>query len=222
MSREFLPVDMPYAIIEPMDADNRERGKYFVDFPLNVILPRWFFALTEMGIATYFLFKFGFRWGIIFLIYGFVAIFVLLPLTRCNRCFYYGRNCNFGLGKWAALFFPESSEKIYSSAYGYSILFWPLRLIPIMLGLVSIVGVIRNSFYVPSGEMGDIAGAFISGLEVIPHGLFVFYLLIIYLHRKYYRSRSCTRCYHKLDCPVYDKSALLETKAGNNSVTAIR
>jgi len=200
------------AIIESMNANGEHKEKYFDNFPMTAVLPRWLFALAEMGLASYFVFKFGFRSGLIFLIYGFVSVFALLPLTRCNRCFYYGRVCNFGLGKWAALFFPESGEKVYSSAYGYTILLWPLRIIPMGLGLIPLVGVIRNGLSVPSGNIGDMAQTIILSLQVVPHGLFIIYLLLIYLHRRFYRSRSCPYCYHKPDCPVYNKNSLLGTK----------
>ena len=201
-----------------MDTDSRDRGKYYINFPYRIVIARWLFALAEMGLATLFVFKFGFISGVIYLIYGFTAVFVILPLTRCNRCFYYGKICNFGLGKWAAAFVPESEEKIYSSAYGFSILFWPLRIIPIMTGLIPIIGLIRGSLLIPSGEIGDMAEFFFSGLRIIPEGLFLIYLLVLYFHRKYYRAKSCTRCYHKTDCPVYDKKALLETRTGDNTV----
>lgn len=199
-------------IIKEMSPNGNNSKPYFDNFPLSTVIPRWIFALTEMGLASYFVFKFGFRSGLIFLIYGFVGIFVLLPLTRCNRCFYYGKVCNFGLGKWASLFFPESGEKVYSSAYGYTMLLWPLRIIPIGFGLIPIFGLIRGGLSVPSGELSDMVGTIISGLEIVPYGLFVVYLLVIYLHRKYYRSRSCTRCYHISDCPVYDKNSLLRNQ----------
>jgi len=209
---------LPDAIIKTMNVNGENNKNYFDNFPLTAVFPRWLFALAEMGLGSYFVFKFGFNSGLIFLIYGFVSMFVLLPLTRCSRCFYYGKICNFGLGKWAAWFFPESEEKVFSSAYGYSILLWPLRIIPMGLGLIPIIGVIRNGLSVPSGEFADMGQTVIAGLQVIPHGLFVIYLLIIFLHRKYYRSRSCPRCYHKSDCPVYDKNSLLGTKDRYDSV----
>ncbi|UCC79694.1 MAG: hypothetical protein JSW64_15755 [Candidatus Zixiibacteriota bacterium] len=211
MSREFLPGGHEDAIIIEMSPEKDNKTEYSDNFPLATIIPRWIFALTEMGIASYFVFKFGFRSGLIFLVYGFVSVFVILPLTRCNRCFYYGKVCNFGLGKWASMFFPRSDDTVYSSAYGYTILLWPLRIIPLGLGLIPILGVIRFGLSVPSGEIGDMAGAVVSNLQLIPHGLFVIYLLVIFLHRKYYRSRSCSRCYHRSDCPVYDKNSILGT-----------
>lgn len=190
----------------------------YENYPREKILVRWLFALAEMGIASYFVFNFGFRTGLIFLIYGFVGIFVILPLSRCIRCYYYGKFCNFGLGKWVSLFFPESKDKKFASAYGFTVFLWPLRIIPLGLGIIPIIGVIRYGLNIPSGYPLDMAKAVITSLRIIPHGLFVIYLAVIYLHRKYYRSKSCPGCHHKTDCPVYDKKALLGTMDKSSSV----
>jgi len=192
--------------------------KIYENYPLSKILARWFFALTEMGIASFIVFDFGFRWGLLFLIYGFVGIFVLLPLARCIRCYYYGKACNFGLGKWAAVFFPEAQEKKFASAYGFTIFLWPLRIIPIGLGIIPIIGVIRFGLTIPPDYPVGMLEAMVSNLRTVPHGLYVIYLAVIYLHRKYYRSRSCPNCHHKIDCPVYDKKALLGTLDKGGSV----
>ena len=191
---------------------------YLEGYPLRRIIPRWIFALLEMGLASSLVFDFGFRMGLFFLIYGFVAIFVVLPLTRCIRCYYYGKACNFGLGKWASFFFPEASEKDFPSAYGYSILLWMLRIVPIGIGIIPFIGAIRNGFAAPEGTPGGALGAIVSGLDFFPQGVFAIYLLVIFLHRKYYRSQSCTRCYHKRDCPVYNKEALVGTFKDLHSV----
>jgi hypothetical protein len=184
---------------------------YLERYPLSRILPRWIFALLEMGMASSLVFDFKFRLGLLFLIYGFVAIFVVLPLTRCIRCHYYGLACNFGLGKWASFFFPVASDKKFPSAYGYSILLWILRIMPIGLGIIPFIGAIQNGLAVQPGGFINIIEAMASRIEIFPHGVFAIYLLVIFLHRKYYRSQSCTKCFHKHDCPVYNKEALVGT-----------
>jgi hypothetical protein len=201
-----------------MTANGKDKMEVYENYPLNNILVRWFFALTEMGIASYFVFNFGFQSGLIFLIYGFVGIFVLLPLARCIRCYYYGKVCNFGLGKWVAVFFPEAGEKKFASAYGFTVFLWPLRIIPLGLGIIPIIGVIRFGLTIPSGDPVEMLETIAQSLRIIPHGLFVIYLAVIFLHRKYYRSRSCTRCHHKTDCPVYDKNILRGTLGKSGSV----
>lgn len=201
-----------------MTNDLKNNSEIYENYPLRRILIRWFFALAEMGIASYFVFNFGFRSGLFFLIYGFVGIFVLLPLARCIRCYYYGKLCNFGLGKWVAVFFPEAKEKKFASAYGFTIFLWPLRIIPLGLGIIPFIGVIRYGLTIPSESPVDMLMAIVWSLRIIPHGLFVIYLAVIFLHRKYYRSRSCSHCHHKTDCPVYDKNVLLGTLGKSGSV----
>jgi len=206
------------AIIIDMTKEGNSNMEAYENFPRRIIVTRWVLALAEMGIASYFVFDFGFRTGLVFLIYGFVGIFVLLPLVRCIRCYYYGKACNFGLGLWAAVFFPESKDKKFASAYGLTIFLWPLRIIPLCLGVIPILGVIRDGLSIPSAYVVDMLEAMAMNLRIIPHGLFVIYLAVIYLHRKYYRSQSCSRCHHKIDCPVYDKKALLGTLNDKSSV----
>lgn len=198
-------------LLNAMNANIENGGKHLNSFPFSVIITRWVFALTEMGIASYFVFKFGFQTGLLFLVYGIVCVFVLLPLIRCARCFYYGKRCNFGLGKWASLFFPEAEEKSFMPVYGYAMVFWPLRLMPIGLGIIPFLGVLRNAFYISSDGSVDFFSAFISGFGYFPHAVFIIYLLVIFLHRIYYRSRACSRCRQKPDCPVYDINILRGT-----------
>jgi len=170
-----------------------ERGEFqsmFDNFPYRVIIVRWLFAGAEMALATYFVFNFKFPLGVFFLIYGLVCLFVLLPLIRCVRCRYYGKRCNFGWGVLVSRLFSRADTDDFSSSYGYTFLFWPLRILPIGLGMLKI----------PAG--------FTDGFKVMPHALFGIYLLLIILHRRYYRSAACQRCRQKEICPIYDIASM--------------
>lgn len=175
-----------------MSYANRSQSKPLVDkYPYSVIIVRWLFAAAEMGLASYFVFLLKFELGLIFLTYGVVCAFVLLPAIRCVRCYYYGRRCNFGWGVMVSRLFPKVEGENYASIYGYSILFWPLRIIPFGLGL------------------RDIAFGFQAGFQLLPQGLFGIYVLVIFLHRRLYRKLSCSRCHQRHGCPVYDAKAVL-------------
>ena len=128
--------------------------------------------------------------GFIFLIYALVSAFVLLPLIRCVRCGYYGKRCNFGWGVMVSKLFPRAENSPYQSTYGYTILLWPLRIIPIGAGILKII----------DGILG--------GFSVIPQGLFGIYLGVILIHRVFYRARACRRCRQRTICPVYDIAAM--------------
>ncbi|MEE9554077.1 MAG: hypothetical protein V3W18_07230 [candidate division Zixibacteria bacterium] len=167
------------------------------NYPIRIIAVRWFFIAAEMGLATYFAFLFTmFNLGFIFLIYGFISAFVLLPLIRCVRCYYYGKRCNFGWGKLVAFLFPKADDGTFSSRYGYSFIFWPLRIIPIGVGFIQIID------------------GFMSGFGFVPQGLLGIYFIVIFLHRKFYRKAACSRCRQRSECPVYDSSIMRGT-AGN-------
>jgi hypothetical protein len=161
------------------------------EYPWRIILFRWFLAAAEIGIATFFVSRIRLELGVMFLAYGVVCAFVLLPAIRCVRCYYYGKRCNFGWGKWVSNIFSRSDNSPYASVYGFTILFWPLRMVPIALGLMSFSSVISGAF------------------ALDPNGLFLIYLFLIFLHRRFYRARACTRCHQRESCPVYDSQAML-------------
>ncbi len=160
-------------------------------YPYSIIISRWFFAVAEMGLASYFVFLFKFEVGLFFLTYGVVCAFVLHPLIRCVRCYYYGKRCNFGWGVMVSRLLPKVEGESYASSYGYSILFWPLRIIPFGLGL------------------RDVIFGFSPGYQFLLQGLFGIYVLMIFLHRWFYRKLACSRCHQRPGCPVYDAKAIM-------------
>ncbi len=185
-----------------MTYSNRNKSRPPVDrYPYSIIIPRWLFAVAEMGLASYFVFSLKFELGIIFLAYGVVCAFLLLPLIRCVRCYYYGRRCNFGWGILVSRLLPKVEGENYASRYGYSILFWPLRIIPFGLGL------------------RDIIFGFIAGFQFLPQGIFGIYFLVIFLHRQFYRKLACSRCHQRPGCPVYDAKAVMENTLKVNTVS---
>jgi len=86
---------------------------------------------------------------------------------------------------------PKVEGESYASSYGYSILFWPLRIIPFGLGL-------RDTIF-----------GFLAGFQFLPQGLFGIYVLVIFLHRQFYRKLACSRCHQRAGCPVYDAKAII-------------
>jgi hypothetical protein len=170
-----------------MDQINIAQFKPELDtYPRRIPVIRWFFLIIEAGLALYFTLGVNLGFGIVFLAYGVVCLFLIFPLVRCVRCSYYGRRCNFGWGKfWVARFFPKSEKSDFGAYYGWSILFWPLRFFPIILGIRLLPNWLLGKFSFWS------------------HGLFLIYLVILFLHRRFYRSRACTRCHQKAICPVY-------------------
>jgi hypothetical protein len=169
-------------------------------YPFSIILTRWFLTAVEMGLATFFVIGFRFELGVAFLAYGVVCVFLLLPVIRCVRCYYYGKRCNFGWGVMVSKLFPGVEGESYASTYGFTVLFWPLRILPFGFGLIAIYGGIRSEF------------------KIIPQGLFALYLLVILIHNRFYRSLSCPRCHQREGCPVYDIKAIRGNEAEADAV----
>jgi hypothetical protein len=157
------------------------------NYPRRIAFIRWFLLALEGGIAIYFAMNLRTDFGILFLAYAVVCLFLIFPLIRCVRCSYYGRRCNFGWGRfWISRFFPKDEINHFGAYYGWSIAFWPLRVVPILLGIRNLTTWIFGKF------------------DFWSQGLFLIYLAVIILHRRFYRTRACPGCHQKAICPVYN------------------
>ncbi len=180
-----MPDNTRFDIMMPMTEDSRICAP-LDNYPRAIVFFRWLLLLIEAGLALYMVFTFNPLFGIIYLSYGIACLFIIFPLIRCVRCYYYGLRCNFGWGRaWVSKFFPKDEARDYGAYYGWSILFWPIRLFPIILGIRAL----------PLWITG--------GFDFMTHGLFLIYLVIILTHRLFYRSRACTKCHQNKICPVY-------------------
>jgi hypothetical protein len=190
MSRDYLREGHKDAILGVMaEIPQRSLAPLKDQYPWSVILFRWFLVALEMGLATYFVVNFKIEFGLLFVTYGVICVFLLLPFVRCVRCYYYGKRCNFGWGEWVSKIFPQD-QSAFSSMYGYTILFWPLRILPLGLGAIKILGAIRGA-----PELKDPI-------------LFGIYLLTLIIHRRFYRSSACVYCHQRTECPVYDSHVM--------------
>ncbi|OGC90546.1 MAG: hypothetical protein A2W25_00475 [candidate division Zixibacteria bacterium RBG_16_53_22] len=182
-----------------MPNDNKGRIRPPIDrYPWRIIFIRWALLTIEASIGLYFVMGVRMELGVMFLAYGVVCLFLLLPLIRCVRCSYYGRRCNFGWGVWVSKVFSRDETHSQSAFYGYTILFWPLRLFPLLLGFAKFL----------NGLIAVFAGQF-EQFRLMPHGLYLIYLTTLWLHRRFYRAASCSRCHEQLSCPVYNSRVML-------------
>lgn len=155
-------------------------------YPWSKILPRWFFGMIEMGISVYLVISFKMYVGLAYAAYWIVSMLVLLPLIRCIHCYYYGKRCNTALGLFAGFAFPQGETIYFQAGYALTFILWPLRIIPVGIGLLGLL----------------------DGVTFIPDGLFGIYIIIIVLHRLYYRTANCRVCNMQSECPVYNPHVL--------------
>lgn len=175
-----------HAILPPVTNNDSRQTAPPAEFPRLLVFVRWLLLAGEAALAIFFVITFNQALGVFYIAYGTVCLFLLLPLIRCVRCAYYGRRCSFGWGAWVSKVFPRDETNAPDAFQGLTLLFWPLRALPILLGIISLMG------------------GFMSRFVIVPHGLFGIYLLILLLHRLFYRARACPGCEMKASCPVYN------------------
>lgn len=162
----------------------------FDTFPVSRILPRLILGVAEAGISIYLVIDFKMNFGLAFSAYWIFSMLVLLPFIRCTKCYYYGKRCNTGWGLLAAFMFPKGEARYFQAGYALTFILWPLRLLPIAIGLLGLIG----------------------GIKFMNDGLFAIYILIILLHRLYYRKANCPRCHQQEVCPVYNPHIMIQNE----------
>jgi hypothetical protein len=167
-------------------------GPLIDTYPWRKILPRWILGIVEIGLSVYFVIRINQNLGLFYAAWWAVSLFVILPLVRCIYCHYYGKRCNTAWGRWAGFAFDKGEPRYFQSGYGLTFLLWPLRILPFLSGMKDLVG-----------ALGD-------KLQFDPNGLFGIYVLVIILHRLFYRTANCPACHQKGICPVYNPKILAE------------
>lgn len=168
-----------------------EVNRIFDSYPWARIIPRLIMGLGEIGLSIYLVIKFKMYLGLFFGAYWILALFVLLPMIRCTKCYYYGKRCNTGWGLFAGFAFPKGDTRYFQAGYALTFLIWPARILPFGVGLLNLI----------------------DGLSFLPDGLFGIYVLLIILHRIYYRAVNCPVCHQKPVCPVYNPHVLAPEKS---------
>jgi hypothetical protein len=152
----------------------------------HIFFSRLFF-LIEAGLALFLIFSDRMEFGILYLIYALICVFLLMPLFRCAHCDYYGRRCSYGWGKLASKMVRDEYRGLFKNQAGLNIIFWPLRLVPILLSLSGILGSIVT-------ETFDFRNYYIFG----------FYLLILILQMIIFKSRVCPAPIDSGGSPITD------------------
>jgi hypothetical protein len=159
-------------------------------FPFSKILPRWILGAAEIGLSIYFVISFHYYLGLFYGAYWIFSLFVLLPLIRCTKCYYYGKRCNTAWGLLAKFAFPRGETVYFQAGYALTVLLWPLRFFPFAIGLLGLIG----------------------GITLEHDGLFGAYIVIILLHRLFYRLANCPVCHQQEICPVYNPEVLMKAE----------
>jgi hypothetical protein len=108
------------------------------------------------------------------------ALTLVLPLSRCVNCFYYGRACNTGWGKVAAYLYAKGDESKYAEHYGYAIFLHLLWVVPLLASFLKLI-MGKSLFFL----------------------IFVLvYALVLWIEKVGLKKLACRRCHQRDFCPA--------------------
>ncbi|MFW9942872.1 MAG: hypothetical protein ACFFFT_17690 [Candidatus Thorarchaeota archaeon] len=181
----------------PEIKESKPRAKLYQKYPrFRVIIYEsstvLHFLIGGIGlIIGYTFLRLGYLIGLIYIIFAFLQMYILMPLTVCPNCVYYRMKdslCVSGLNKISRLLTregnPEDFAKRAEGLFCYNNIYMATLFFPI---LVSIPALIFNfSFYL-----------LISFLIVISLLIFRFFVI--------FPKIACLHCHAKYTCPIGEK-----------------
>lgn len=120
--------------------------------------------------------------GWIYLAFAFIMVYFVLRKIVCTNCYYYGKRCPIGWGKWTALFFKKGDIEKFSSSIG-------IKLAPLTYGLLSFLPLV---FIIVS---------MIKHFSIPKLITLILLLLISFYSGSISRAKSCVGCKMRLMCP---------------------
>ncbi len=158
----------------------KENSTFCHTYPKYVIIIRWIILALAFALGIYILSDIKEILGIVYVLYSLITLTLILPLSRCVSCFYYGKACNVAWGKVAAYLFPKGDESKYVVHYNYAIFLHLLWLIPL---LASFFQLLRKR-------------------DLLALIIFLSYLFILLVEKVTLKKLACTRCHQREFCPA--------------------
>jgi hypothetical protein len=122
--------------------------------------------------------------ALVFLLLAISTIVVSMKL-RCTHCYYFGKYCNFGLGKLTAKFFNKGDPDEFSSSNKVvptAILSFGTMILPVIAGI----------------------GLIILDFSLVTLSLLLIYIVFGILPNFFVRGNFCDKCVQgQLGCPTY-------------------
>ncbi len=158
----------------------KENLRYCDTYPQWVIFFRWIVLTIAFALGIYILSDVSPILGIAYVICGLLALTLVLPLSRCVSCYYFGKLCNTGWGKVAAYLYAKGDESQYQERYNYSILLHFLWMVPLLI-----------SFFQLTRKMEFRYAVF-----------FLAYVLVLWIEKVVLKKLACKRCHQREFCPA--------------------
>jgi len=87
-----------------------KKSKSCENYPLRTVLLSNLFSITIYLVGLYLMLNLGIVFAALFVVYLFLMEFRLIAKS-CRYCYYYGKLCAFGKGKFCALFFQKGNPE---------------------------------------------------------------------------------------------------------------
>ncbi|PJA26278.1 MAG: hypothetical protein CO189_11735 [candidate division Zixibacteria bacterium CG_4_9_14_3_um_filter_46_8] len=141
---------------------------------------KWLTGVIEFGGGVYILMQYYEFLGIAYGIYVAIAGALIMPLSSCVNCYYFGQRCHCGWGYVSSLLHKMGDKKLFIQTFPWRILLHPVWIVPLVGALVSLARM-RNS-----------ESAIIS----------VAYIVVIFIHhRLLMKHLACKVCHQRFNCP---------------------
>ncbi len=118
-----------------------KKEEYFENYPFWIVLISNFVSIAIYLIGAFIIYKIGFIWLILYLIFIVILEFRLIN-SHCVNCYYYGKTCAFGKGKISSIFFKKGDMKQFCKKQ----ILWKdmipdfmISLIPIVIGIIILI-----------------------------------------------------------------------------------
>jgi hypothetical protein len=158
---------------------NLEGFSYYECYPLWIVGVRWFLFLLFLAVSTFTVYLVKEQFAYLYVIYVVLCLSLVLPLSKCVNCQYYGKRCQSGWGKVAGYLFKKGDEEKFNQSFKYIILLYPIWLFPLIFALIQLLRK-RTIFELK---------------------LFLLLILILFLERASKRVLGCRVCSMRKTCP---------------------
>ena len=162
------------------DKDKTCEFTFYENYPKYIIVFRWIILLLAFVLGIYVLLDFYYMLAVVYVLYSVMALTLILPLSRCVSCFYYGKFCNTGWGRVASYLYRKGDESKYVDHYNYAIFLHLLWLVPLLVVLLQLARK-RN---------------------ILALSILVIYLFILLIEKIILKKLCCRRCHQREFCPA--------------------
>ncbi len=118
----------------------------------------------------------------IYLAFAIIMVGIVLRKMVCTNCYYFGKYCHLGWGKFSALLFKKGTVEEFEKSIG-------LKLAPPTYGLLSLIPIVL------------IIISIVQELTVFKISVLLLLLLVSFYSSTIGRKKACTACRMKLICP---------------------